>query len=202
MSVNTKMTAIADEIRELSGTTDTMGLDAMASNVNEANIEVNNQANLIAQIADVLEGKAAGGNVSEFSTVTLRLADVNLSDFYVNWGMVDTVKIFGDYINEMYNHAEQQILFDNYNTEVMNQSEISITVPTNSTVFLNFASAANHYISAINSNVHNELYNMADYENIKHLPLSTGSRFSLSKGENHCNIPIFGNTEIIIKEYE
>ena len=63
MSVNTKMTAIADEIRELSGTTDTMGLDAMASKVSEANIEINNQADLITQIANVLESKASGGNV-------------------------------------------------------------------------------------------------------------------------------------------
>jgi hypothetical protein len=42
MSVNSKMTAIANEVRILSGTTAAMGLDAMASNVNDANIEIDN----------------------------------------------------------------------------------------------------------------------------------------------------------------
>ena len=37
MSVHAKMTAIADEIRELSGTTDKLGLDEMALNLDEAN---------------------------------------------------------------------------------------------------------------------------------------------------------------------
>ena len=58
MSVNSKMTAIADEIRTLSGTTDTMGLDAMATNLSEANGEVNRQVDLISQIQTALEGKA------------------------------------------------------------------------------------------------------------------------------------------------
>ena len=37
MSINSKMTAIANEIRELSGTTGAMGLDAMATHISEAN---------------------------------------------------------------------------------------------------------------------------------------------------------------------
>ena len=65
MSVNSKMTAIADEIRELSGTTGTMGLDAMADNLNEANRDVSAEADLIAQIANALDGKASGGNGSD-----------------------------------------------------------------------------------------------------------------------------------------
>lgn len=63
MSVKTKMTAIANKIRELLGTTDVMGLDTMATNLGEANTEVSNQAELIAQIASALEGKASGSNV-------------------------------------------------------------------------------------------------------------------------------------------
>ena len=61
MSVNSKMTAIADEIRELSGTTGAMGLDAMATHVCNANDNVSIEADLIAQISSALEGKAAGG---------------------------------------------------------------------------------------------------------------------------------------------
>ena len=60
MSVNSKMTAIANEIRELSGTTGAMGLDDMASNLDEANTEVASQSELIADIIAALEGKAAG----------------------------------------------------------------------------------------------------------------------------------------------
>lgn len=58
MSVNTKMTALADEIRELSGITGKLGLDAMTNHVGEANVEIENQEDLLAQIATALEGKA------------------------------------------------------------------------------------------------------------------------------------------------
>ena len=61
MSINSKMTAIADKIRVLSGTTGAMGLDAMANHVGEANTNVSTEADLIAQISSALEGKAAGG---------------------------------------------------------------------------------------------------------------------------------------------
>ena len=60
MSVNEKMTALADEIRELSGTTTAKDLNAMASDVSAANTEIAEQTGLLKDIAVALEGKAGG----------------------------------------------------------------------------------------------------------------------------------------------
>lgn len=70
MSVYTKMTAIADEIRTLSGTTDTMGLDAMATNVGNANTEINSQTDIIEQIIATLETKTAPSSGVELPSLT------------------------------------------------------------------------------------------------------------------------------------
>ena len=89
MSVNSKMTAIADKIRTLLGISGTMGLDAMSDNlgtavdecdtqadlisqlkgainenVSKTTSEVSEQASLIAQIKAALEGKAVSGGGS------------------------------------------------------------------------------------------------------------------------------------------
>ena len=58
MSINSKMTALADEVRELSGTTTPKGIDTMTTDISNANIEINEQMDLIAQISTALEGKA------------------------------------------------------------------------------------------------------------------------------------------------
>lgn len=68
-TVNEKMTAIADEIRTLSGTTSAMGLDAMASNVGDANDTISDQTGLLNQVKAALEGKAGGSGV-ELPTLT------------------------------------------------------------------------------------------------------------------------------------
>jgi outer membrane murein-binding lipoprotein Lpp len=59
-TVNEKMTALADEIRELSGTTTSKSIDAMRSDVDAANAEIADQAELLEQIATALEGKTGG----------------------------------------------------------------------------------------------------------------------------------------------
>ena len=50
MSVNTKMAAIADEIRFLSGTSDLMSLDAMKNKLSAANTEIITQRDIITNI--------------------------------------------------------------------------------------------------------------------------------------------------------
>lgn len=52
------LTTIADEVRELNGTTETMSLETMANNINEANEEIVSQADLLTQVATALEGRA------------------------------------------------------------------------------------------------------------------------------------------------
>jgi hypothetical protein len=59
--VFSSMTSLANEIRELSGTTDKLSLGEMITNLDNANDEVDTQAELIAEITTALEGKAAGG---------------------------------------------------------------------------------------------------------------------------------------------
>lgn len=60
MSINSKMTAIANPIRTLMGKTVKMGLDAMAEDLGVAVTEVDAQNNLIQQIKTALADKAAG----------------------------------------------------------------------------------------------------------------------------------------------
>lgn len=71
MSVNSKLTALADEIRVLSGTTYTMGLDAMKAHVDEANDEIASQVELLTQVVAALEGKASGSGGIETCEVTV-----------------------------------------------------------------------------------------------------------------------------------
>lgn len=63
MSVNSKMQAIADPVRMLTGESGKMGLDAMASNLGAVVSECDTQAAIIQQIKTALEGKAGGGTV-------------------------------------------------------------------------------------------------------------------------------------------
>lgn len=63
------LVAIADEVRELSGKTETMGVNAMADTLSTENSNFNTnlsaQENLLAQIEAALEGKAAGTSIPD-----------------------------------------------------------------------------------------------------------------------------------------
>ena len=60
MSVNEKMTSIADKTRELLGVDGKMGLDAVSDNLGRAVDESDTQAGIIRQIKTVLEDRATG----------------------------------------------------------------------------------------------------------------------------------------------
>lgn len=79
MSVNEKMTALADGIRNLSGSNTAKGIDDMTTDVNTANAEITEQADLIAQIASALEGKAGGSGNTSIETCTVTFESTNNS---------------------------------------------------------------------------------------------------------------------------
>lgn len=65
-TVNEKMTALADEVRELSGTTEAIGIDSMTEQVSEANNEVESQTELLAQAVSALSEKAGVNSEAVF----------------------------------------------------------------------------------------------------------------------------------------
>ena len=61
-NIKTKMTALADEVRELSGTTTPKSIDIMTSDVGVANTEIAEQADLITQIKSVVNNLPEAGS--------------------------------------------------------------------------------------------------------------------------------------------
>lgn len=80
-TVNDKMTAIADEIRTLSGVSETLGLDEMTVNLNEANTEINNQTDLISLIQNIIDNLPeadSGGGSGEQATPVITVNSTGL----------------------------------------------------------------------------------------------------------------------------
>lgn len=67
------MVRIADAVRTLMGTEETLSPDQIATSVTEDNTEVDTQADLIAQISAALDGKAGGGSGGAVETCIVTL---------------------------------------------------------------------------------------------------------------------------------
>ena len=94
MTVQSKLTAIADKIRAILGSSGKMGLDNMATNLTEVNDEVIDQEELIEQIAATLEGKGINGGVNitgETCTVTFPENGLSPTIYYLDQKCRDTI---------------------------------------------------------------------------------------------------------------
>lgn len=116
------LTSIADKIRVLNGTTAVMGLDAMATNVGNANTEVSSQTDLLAQIQSALEGKTAGGGGASKETCSVSLSN-DLGGFACTYlsSNDDSLVYIPDFFNETlstYKNSKLIILSNQYFSDI------------------------------------------------------------------------------------
>jgi hypothetical protein len=95
MGFNEKMTALADEVRELSGTTEEKSLDDLISDTTSANSEITEQTNLIDQIRQVVDtlpeaedgsvsgGEGDGSSKIDTCTIIFNNSDLSGGDCYI-----------------------------------------------------------------------------------------------------------------------
>ena len=93
MSVNSKMTAIADKIRSLLGISGALGMDAMATNLQSAISETESQESLISQIEAALEGKT-GAAAPQVTVGTVSVKPTSNSTSISFTGLKGEPKIF------------------------------------------------------------------------------------------------------------
>ena len=77
MNLNDKLTALAGQVRALSGTEDLKSLDAMTADVTAANIEIAEQGEMIAAIAEALNGTTTSSpDTANLSTNKIQLQSI------------------------------------------------------------------------------------------------------------------------------
>ena len=121
---NGSLLNIADELRVLSGTENAMGLNTMATYVGEANNEIDAQTELIAQIANVLQGKANTSGMTTVDTCTVRIYHASSKNYFVG---------YTQYLDGTFIAASSQLesnVFTILTNVVCNSSICIITDPT------------------------------------------------------------------------
>lgn len=124
MSLNEKFTALADEVRELSGTNTSKGIDDMTSDLNSVNTAINEQDNLLAQLFTVIDSLPAAGSpetrptlfpptISFNDTTTVLTVKDNSNgnfavdyDLYVNDEFIATLASKSEALKDYIEHTE------------------------------------------------------------------------------------------------
>ena len=124
MSLNEKFTALADEVRELSGTDTSKSIDDMTSDINSVNTAINEQDNLLVQLFTVIDSLPAAGSpetrptlfpptisFSDSTTVLTVKDNSNGSftvdyDLYVNDEFVATLASKSEALKDYIEHTE------------------------------------------------------------------------------------------------
>lgn len=111
MSAHSVLTALADEVRELSGETQALGFSKMTEYIADANDEVDSQAATIAEISALLDGKGVLGGGTEIETCTVIITgDLTIgfvgATIYQNGNVTDyrenySVRIIGEATSEL-----------------------------------------------------------------------------------------------------
>ena len=104
----TTMKKLADNIREITGTTGEIKGDSLITSVENNNEEIDTQAELISQIQTALQGKGAGGGGGSVETCTITLRDSGNLMFFnitqlINGKIVTTIIL-------NYNHEELYVI--------------------------------------------------------------------------------------------
>lgn len=98
VKLDSDLTSVANGIRSILGSTAKMGLDGMPTQLGTAVSEISTQADLMAQLSTILEGKAAGGGGIPIATGTYTPAeDAQLSTFNTiehNSGIIPKAFVF------------------------------------------------------------------------------------------------------------